>query len=356
MLSLTSGQTVDEVIFRLMRAGVITGKVTDDAGKAMIGVSVSVLQKPSEEELEDALPHGKKLELTMASGGPTDDRGEYRMFNLKPGDYYVKATDTAERWGKEGTMDSDNNWWVRQETGSLFAPLYYPGVLQLDQAQAITLAAGDEVQADFAMRRIKTVEVAGKVIGPDGAPATDTYVSLEEAGMRDWGADLNSSVDSSGDFFIKGVPPGSYFISAQIREKDKHYNPRQKIEVGESKIDSITLTQGAGATIRGKIRTTSGAPPPSGQRNVFLQAVNDDENGGFGWTEVNKDGTFEFNGIADGSYTLQTFVEQGWFVKSVIWAMRTYSRKACRSRMERRKGTWKSSSAMTEHCSTERLA
>ena len=148
----------------------------------------------------------------MASGGPTDDRGEYRIFNLKPGDYYVKATDTAERWGKEGTMDSDNNWWVRQETGSLFAPLYYPGVLQLDQAQAITLAAGDEVQADFAMRRIKTVEVAGKVIGPDGAPATDTYVSLEEAGVSDSGADLSSSVDSSGEFSIKGVPPGSYFV------------------------------------------------------------------------------------------------------------------------------------------------
>lgn len=99
-------------------------------------------------------------------------------------------------------------------------------------------------------------------------------------------------------------------------EKDKHYNTRQKIEVGESKIDSITLTLGAGATIHGKIRTASGALPPSGHGNAVLQAVNQDENGGFGWTEVNKDGTFEFNGIADASYTLHTHVEQGWFVKS----------------------------------------
>jgi hypothetical protein len=47
------------------------------------------------------------------------------------------------------------DWRLKEELGSLFAPIDYPGVLQLDQAQAITLSAGEEAQADFAMRKIK---------------------------------------------------------------------------------------------------------------------------------------------------------------------------------------------------------
>ena len=101
-----------------------------------------------------------------------------------------------------------------------------------------------------------------------------------------------------------------------MREKDKHYNTRQRVDVGETKIDGLMLSLGAGATIHGRIRTASDAPLPSGRGNAVLLPVNEDENGGFGWTEINKDGTFEFSGVADGSYALETHVEQGWFVKS----------------------------------------
>ena len=48
-----------------------------------------------------------------------------------------------------------------------------------------------------------------------------------------------------------------------------------------------------------------------------------------GYTEVEKDGSFELQGVLDGSYALEVYLqEQGWF--------------ACRSKMERPKGTWRS--------------
>jgi hypothetical protein len=62
-----------------------------------------------------------------------------------------------------------------QALGSQFAPMYFLGVLQLDQAQAVVSQAGEEMQADFAMRRIKLVEVAGRVMAADGGPKTDAY-------------------------------------------------------------------------------------------------------------------------------------------------------------------------------------
>ena len=316
-LSLTSGQTVDDALFQLTRAGVITGKVVDDAGEPMVGANVAVLHKPSDEELEDAGPLRRKVELTMVSAGQTDDRGEYRIFNIKPGEYYVKAANTAERWGIGGMTESVVDWRLKEELGSLFAPIYYPGVLQLDQAQAITLSAGEEAQADFAMRKIKMVEVAGRVIGPDGGPASRVYVRLSQAGVEDWGGALGAGVDSNGEFSVKGVTPGSYIISAAMHEKDKYYNTRQKIEVGEAKIDSLVLTLGTGATIHGRMRTAIGAPLPSTRSMVNLVSVVDEGATGFGGAEVNKDGTFELSGVADGTYAVMASAGgEGWFVKS----------------------------------------
>jgi hypothetical protein len=49
----------------------------------MIGVTITVLHKPSE-ELEDAGPRAKKIEMITASVRQTDDRSVYRIFGLKP--------------------------------------------------------------------------------------------------------------------------------------------------------------------------------------------------------------------------------------------------------------------------------
>jgi hypothetical protein len=316
VLSLVPGQEVNDAMFRLIRASVITGKVVDDSGEPMMGVEVSVLHKPTDAERDDEGPRGKKLEMTSVSAMPTDDRGEYRVFGLKPGEYLVKAVETGESmfyFEMQGSSDGI----VLRELGSQYAPIFYPGVLQMDQAQAVALSAGDEAQADFAMRRVKLVEVAGRVIGPDGSPAVRSYVHLSQAGISDWSGELGGGTDSKGEFSIKGVLPGSYFVSAGIREKDKFYNTRQKVEVGDAKIDSIVLVLGAGATIHGRLTTAAGIPVPSGRVRVHLDSIADEGDPGFGYTEINKDGSFELDGISDGSYALATGgLDQGWFVKS----------------------------------------
>jgi hypothetical protein len=102
-----------------------------------------------------------------------------------------------------------------------------------------------------------------------------------------------------------------------MQEKDKYYSTRQKIEVGEAKIDSLVLTLGTGATIHGRIRTAIGAPLPSTRSMVNLVSVDDEGATGFGHAEVNKDGTFELSGVADGTYAVMASAGgEGWFVKS----------------------------------------
>ena len=114
------------------------------------------------------------------------------------------------------------------------------------------------------------------------------------------------------------MAPGSYYIRAGVRDKDKYYNARQKIEVGEAKVEGIVLSLAGGATIHGRVRTASGAPPPSGRMMVRLRPVADEVGSSSPvLIEVSKESSFELNGVADGGYALTIYgLEQGWFVMS----------------------------------------
>jgi protocatechuate 3,4-dioxygenase beta subunit len=114
ILALVPGQEVNAVLFRLVRGGAITGRVIDEAGEPMVNVTVSVLQRPSGEEIEEAGPRSKKRELLESSSAFTDDRGEYRVFGLKPGDYYIKAAETDSPRGSV-IWDGMESKWIRRK-------------------------------------------------------------------------------------------------------------------------------------------------------------------------------------------------------------------------------------------------
>jgi hypothetical protein len=90
VLTLTPGQEVSDGLFRLVRAAVVTGRVVDESGDPMARVTVTALRKLTAEEKEDWGPQASKQQMTGSSAAMTDDRGEYRIFGLKPGEYYVR--------------------------------------------------------------------------------------------------------------------------------------------------------------------------------------------------------------------------------------------------------------------------
>src|SRR3954462_5454829 len=82
-LQLTDGQQLKGIAFQLPRGSVIGGRVLDEDGEAMPGVSVRVMRYQ--------YLQGERR-LTPAGAGQTDDKGQYRVWGLMPGDYYVNAT------------------------------------------------------------------------------------------------------------------------------------------------------------------------------------------------------------------------------------------------------------------------
>jgi 5-hydroxyisourate hydrolase-like protein (transthyretin family) len=99
VLTLSPGQEFVDVLYRLALAAVITGRVVDESGEPMDGVMVTALRKVTAEEKEDWGPRTTKVQMTAVSSAVTDDRGEYRIFGLKPGEYYLKAGTDMENSG-----------------------------------------------------------------------------------------------------------------------------------------------------------------------------------------------------------------------------------------------------------------
>src|SRR5687768_6339249 len=82
-LVLGNGQTLTDVNFNLPRGSAITGRVLDPFGDTVTGANVQVHAY--------RYVNGRRQLTMVASGAPTDDRGQFRIFDLLPGDYYVSA-------------------------------------------------------------------------------------------------------------------------------------------------------------------------------------------------------------------------------------------------------------------------
>jgi Carboxypeptidase regulatory-like domain len=72
-LALQSGQHVNDVIFRMILAAVITGRINDDDGEPMAGIQVVALRRTNEDEQEEEVWEFRRQELRAVAGGQTDD-------------------------------------------------------------------------------------------------------------------------------------------------------------------------------------------------------------------------------------------------------------------------------------------
>ena len=314
LLALRPGQEISEILFRLTPAAVITGRVSSEDGESLDDVRVTALRRPSDEEIQDesSSTSNPQDEVRSAGSAHTDDRGVYRIYGLKPGDYYLKARETLQPAREAFSTD---DYFARQTLGTEYAPVFYPGVLQRNQAEIISLRAGEEVQIDFTLRHTRTVEISGRVLAPDGKPA-NAMVNLEEAGGNDDLDEHNTDTDANGVFTLKGVPPGSYVLTAYQQATDGVYRPtaRQNLQVGNDNIESILIALQRGVDLVGRIIFEGPSSSRPEYINLSLRSLDGDV-WGYG-SRAKPDGTFKIDAVADGNYALVVHGPGNWYVKS----------------------------------------
>ena len=106
----------------------------------------------------------------------TDDQGNFRLYGLAPGDYYVSASN------RNNMMVGPN---INNTEPDSFAPTYYPGTASGAEATRITLKAGQEMTgANFALIVARMARVRGRAFNSSGQPVSNAMLMLTPADIR----------------------------------------------------------------------------------------------------------------------------------------------------------------------------
>ena len=288
ILTLTAGQHLKGISFRLIPAAVIAGNVYDEDGEPVAEAEVEALRFRYEK--------GRR-KLMASDNVHTNDLGEYRLYGLAPGQYYVSASYNPRRFG-------------RQSPEAGYAAVYYPGSADPSRASALDLHAGDELPGiDFTLMPAKTFNVKGRVYDAvNSRPGIHTMVLLEPRNTqgRAWTMTSQNFVqDPQGAFELRDVVPGSYYLLAMSTEGDKRYTSREAVEVSDSDVEGVSLVIGPGIDLKGRIRVEGNAALDPSVLNIWLQSREESMYMGGSRPSIKPDGTFTISNVADGDYQLE---------------------------------------------------
>ncbi|MEK6407588.1 MAG: carboxypeptidase-like regulatory domain-containing protein [Acidobacteriota bacterium] len=283
--TVAEGATTEPVDFALFRGGVITGKVTDSEGRPVLAAHIRL-------ELSGKLIHPAS-DLRMYF---TDDRGIYRIFGLRPGQYLVKA----------GTEFDDYFHSIPRRIGKDWT--YYPGVTDEAKAKYVEVTAGMEasgVDIRFGLPD-KVFAAGGRVIDAETrAPIADAIVVLSTTrrSLTGW----YSIANARGEFRFESLSPGIYEAesrSAQIGDRTFYTDP-VSFEVGSANVDKLELQAHAGGSITGivVVENIDGAAALGSLASVNLQAsVTDAQMKPYSsrYARVAPDGSFRIGGFKPG--------------------------------------------------------
>jgi hypothetical protein len=306
---LADKQVVEKVDFALPRMGVISGRILDELGEPIAGVTVWPMQVQYFRGSRKLVPNGGAVR--------TDDTGQYRLLALPPGDFVVMAT-IRETWPLEDDP--------KQIMG--YAPSYYPSTATPGEAQRVKVGVGQEVaNVDFGLVPGRTVKVSGTAMASDGALAAGESVSLTQEitgpTMSSMMSAGGTKVAADGTWSIANVAPGEYRIMLRVPGRDGQpgQEAQQTLIVHNADIEGIALVAGAGGTIRGQVTTDDGTLPPNVERMTVrhsnlggarMMTSLEPDNG-----RVNGQGVFELRGVFGQGTLAITPLTGEWVLKAV---------------------------------------
>jgi hypothetical protein len=310
-LTLTPGQKLVDLVFKLGRTGVITGRISNEDGEPMQTVRVNAVR--------EVFINGK-MHLRATEECESNDLGEFRLFGLSPGRYLISAA--PERWN---SVVGDPEFSGADKSGGEkgYAKLYYPGVTDSGKASAITVKEGDEIASiDILMRQVSVYRVRGKVANPlpkpNGRRRSQVYVWLINQGEGWESIGATSAGDADGSFEIREIPPGNYAIQAMSRLDDgRMLVTRQDITIGNADVEGLTLILGEGANIPGRV-TWDGAPRFERQGFVIAAIPTENEQSPNKRAEVDENNEFMLKDVHDGGFRIDAWgISKDCYIKEV---------------------------------------
>ena len=347
----TDGAHVSGLAIRLPRGAVITGVVIDPAGQPMPGVQVSAMQH--------AYVNGERR-LTQRGSSYSDDRGVYRIFGLRAGQYLVQASLSRGMAMQTGDLllpsaaDIDR---VLQASATVpvataasgagdsigvgrataFATIYYPGATSSTEAASMDIAPGQERGGiDLQLRLVPSGRVEGTVSWAGGDLPPTVQVTMVPVGM-----DEGSPAEGfrfgrvqGGKFQFGSVSPGQHVVAARANEPGGESGSAlwatANVGVDGTDVATVALELRRGFEISGQLQFDAERTRPSDVRGWRVSLAPAAAGGqvtlGASPAEVEADGTFTIRGVTPGQYFVNaspaTPAVNDWMVRSIRFADR----------------------------------
>jgi len=191
-LEILANQTIEKVDFALPHGGIITGRVLDEFGEPLPDTMVSVQRYQNFNGQRRLMPAGRNA--------MTNDIGEFRLFAIPPGQYYLSAT--LRPMG--GMADTDDR--------SGYAPTYFPGTSNIAEAQRVTVGLGQTISdMNMALMPSRTSRVTGTVVDSQGRPFTGAIMAFPKSeSFMMFGPPAQIKPD--GSFVVNGLTPGEWVL------------------------------------------------------------------------------------------------------------------------------------------------
>jgi hypothetical protein len=206
-LTVTAGQRVGNTSVRMSRRGAISGRVLAPTGRPAVGASVSLLlytfDAGHSRERARAGQANTTLHTQIFSGGSADDQGNFRIFNVDPGEYYVRIAPPQD------------------ETGNIVPALgvvLYPGVTDSSKATPIRVDAGADLQlptvtlapSSLGWIRVHVLDMTGEPRSPLRTEAVSVYDVSS--------GDLMDVARASNNLAVRPDLPGTYLVCGRISD------------------------------------------------------------------------------------------------------------------------------------------
>ncbi|MFN7935775.1 MAG: carboxypeptidase-like regulatory domain-containing protein [Bryobacteraceae bacterium] len=311
LLSLEKGKRVSDLEFRLQPHGVIAGRVVDEDGEPLVSAMVQAL----------VLRQGRGTqELEVAGSAVANDLGEYRIYGILPGRYYLAVNHST------AVLRSVIGGFARIErtadTGE-YPITYYPGTPVWSGAKAVRVTAGSPLQGmDIQLRKMATFRIRGRVSGVstrEGGGQLEVQPQ-EDAAVRALVRRIETWKAPDGDFEVSGLLPGTYIVSARHWDplQAKHLMGREVVVITRRDAEGVTLTLGRGAPVRGRVRTEEGVALGWQSLLVMFHPREAAAGQSYIYASVKKDAEFEIPEAGIDHYSISVSgMPEGFFVKGV---------------------------------------
>ncbi|MBK6799516.1 MAG: carboxypeptidase regulatory-like domain-containing protein [Acidobacteria bacterium] len=310
------GQAVRSVDMTLAKGSVITGKVTGNGTRPLIGEPVTLIP------VDDT---GKPRQMRLpgsAMNSRTDDRGIYRIYGLPGGRYQL----SVGRGDGRGPGNASSMW---QRT-------FYPDATDPEGAQILALDEGQELTGiDINIASRNTYAIEGRVIDADtGSPIPGVLIGhTKTAASRNNRPNqpnnrqpqqqvieqaTDSSSNEAGEYRIEGLTAGKFTVYA-VRDRSgisEYYSDPVPVDLASSDATGIEIRLKRGATIIGSVVFDNPADPrvQANLSNMVIRAVSRPDGqaargggggaGGAITAQPGPNGAFKLSGLSPGLVTL----------------------------------------------------